>query len=126
MLICNMMQNSATNKYRPSRYRIPENSHILLWLVKDTCWAMEFKPGGIVMIFPTLAVGIYLTIRSRHIRSELFHNLAVILWIMANSVWMIGEFMNKDARPIAVGFFSTGLLLLAIYYVFYFRKDKAN
>ena len=120
------MQNSATDEYRPSGYRILENSHILLWLVKDTCWAMEFKPGGIVMIFPTLAVGIYLTIRSRHIRSELFHNLAVILWIMANSAWMIGEFMDKDARPIAVGFFSTGLLLLIIYYTFYFRKDKVS
>jgi hypothetical protein len=106
------------------KYRWIENGHILLWLIKDTCWAMEWKPGGIFMIFPTLAVAFYILWRSRKVRAELFHNLAVCLWIMANSVWMIGEFMEHESRPYAVVFFLTGLLLLGIYYIFYFRKDQ--
>lgn len=105
-------------------YRWIENGHILLWLVKDTCWALEFKPGGIFMIFPTIFVAFYITWRSRHIRAELFHNIAVCLWIMANSAWMAGEFYEQETRHYAVVLFSIGLLLLIIYYLFYFRKDR--
>ena len=106
------------------KYRWIENGHIFLWLIKDTCWAMVWKPGGIFMIFPTLGVAFYILWRSRNIRAELFHNIAVCLWIMANSVWMIGEFFEKETRPYAVGLFVTGLLLLLVYYVFFFRKDQ--
>ena len=106
------------------KFRWIENAHIFLWLIKDTCWAMEWKPGGIFMIFPTIGVAFYILWRSRRVRSELFHNLAVCFWIIANSVWMIGEFVEHESRPYAVVFFVTGLLLLAIYYIFYFRKDQ--
>lgn len=105
-------------------YRWIENGHILLWLIKDTFWAMEFKPGGIFMIFPTLAVAIYLLWRSRRVRGELFHNIAVCIWITANSIWMAGEFYDKETRPIAAGLFISGLIVLAIYYLCYFRKDR--
>src|SRR4051812_3274134 len=105
-------------------YRWIENAHIFLWLIKDTCWAMVWRPGGIIMIFPTLSVAFYIMWKSRHIRAELFHNIAVCLWIMANSVWMAGEFFAIEARPYAVGIFLTGLCLLLVYYIFFFKKDK--
>lgn len=106
------------------RYRWIENAHILLWLIKDTCWALEFKPGGIFMIVPTIGVAFYITWQGRRVRAELFHNLAVCLWILANSIWMLGEFFNHETRPYAAGLFITGLVVLAVYYLFYFRKDR--
>lgn len=104
-------------------YRWLENGHIVLWLIKDTCWVTVWRPGGMFMILPTLSMAVYLTWRSRAIRSELFHNLAVCLWIMANSVWMTGEFFEKELRPAAAAFFGAGLVLLLIYYVFLFPAD---
>jgi hypothetical protein len=41
-----------------------ENVHILLWLIKDTCWMLEWKVLGCLMIAPTIAVAIYLAVRS--------------------------------------------------------------
>lgn len=57
-------------------------------------------------------------------RSEVFHNLAVCLWILANSVWMVGEFFELETRPYAVVLFLIGLSLLIVYYAFFFRKDN--
>ena len=109
-----------------AKYRWIENGHIFLWLIKDTCWAMVWRPGGIFMIFPTLSVAIYIMWKSRHERSELFHNLAVCLWITANSFWMVTEFFNidKEYKKYAVIIFFIGILLLLVYYIFFFRKDQ--
>ncbi len=110
-----------------AKYRWIENGHILLWLIKDTFWAMEWKPGGIFMIFPTVSVAIYLLWRSRDSRADFYHNLAVVAWITANSTWMCGEFFKKELRPVAVGIFLVGVAVLLFYYIFFFNKDrKAN
>ncbi len=95
-----------------------ENTHILLWLIKDACWVMEFKLMGVLMILPTVIVAFYLSFLSRFDRKELLHNLAVCCWILANSVWMIGEFfLNDSTRPAAAVFFLLGLSFVAIYYI---------
>lgn len=97
--------------------RKSENFHILLWLLKDLCWVMDFEVMGLIMIVPTIAVAVYITVLARKTYSELLHNLAVVCWICANSVWMIGEFFYRDTtRPIATVFFVTGLLVIAYYY----------
>jgi uncharacterized membrane protein (GlpM family) len=94
-----------------------ENFHIVLWLLKDSCWVMEFKIPGLIMIIPTIAVAIHITWLHRQSMSELYHNLAIVSWITANSVWMIGEFFFKDTlRPVAAVFFVIGLLLVSVYY----------
>ena len=84
---------------------------------------MVWRPGGVIMILPTVSVAVYLTWKSRHWKAELYHNIAVCCWILANSVWMVGEFYNKETRPYAVGIFVTGLLTLLVYYIFHFRKE---
>lgn len=109
---------------KPATYKWIENGHILLWLIKDTCWATVWRAGGIFMIFPTISVALYLLWRARHNRAEFVHNLAICIWIAANSIWMTGEFLNKELRPIAVGFFAAGLAILLVYYLFYFNKDR--
>ena len=78
------------------KIRVKENLHIVMWLFKDFCWIMDFKPVGMLMILPTLILALHLSWQYRHVRSELFHNLAVTCWIMANSVWMTGEFFFED------------------------------
>jgi hypothetical protein len=94
-----------------------ENLHIALWLLKDTCWVLTYKTAGMLMIIPTISVAVYLTVKLRHNTSELLHNLAVCCWIIANSVWMTGEFYAEDTyRPYATVFFGIGLLLMAYYY----------
>jgi hypothetical protein len=99
------------------RVRKFENFHILLWLLKDLSWVMDFKVLGMIMIVPTVAVAVYITILTRKSVSELFHNLAVVCWICANSVWMAGEFFYNDTtRPIAAIFFVAGLLFIVWYY----------
>lgn len=94
-----------------------ENFHILLWLIKDTCWLLEFHAAGVISIIPTVGFAIYITVRRRKIVKELVHNIAVCLWILANSTWMIGEFFYNDStRPIALWFFLSGLILVAAYH----------
>ena len=103
-----------------------ENFHILLWLLKDLCWVMDYKVFGTIMIIPTVLVAIYITFMCRKNQSELFHNLAVVCWISANSVWMLGEFFANDGtRPFAAGFFIAGLLFITYFYTHrYFTKKQ--
>lgn len=108
----------------PMRFRRIENLHILLWLLKDACWAMNLRWAGVFMIVPTLTVALLITWQTRHMRSEWLHNLAVDFWITANCTWMIGEFFGWDEgligdfglRQIAIVPFSIGMLLLVPYY----------
>jgi len=100
-----------------------ENLHIAFWLIKDSCWVMSFKTLGMFMIIPTLFVALDIAYKSRKNISDLFHNIAVCLWISANATWMTGEFFYKDTlRPYATVFFALGLIVVAIYYVVFFPK----
>ena len=84
----------------PARYRKMENMHILFWLLKDVSWCLIWKPLAVAMIFPTLIIAIIIAWRTRTLKSELAHNLAIAFWISANSYWMISEFLHFDTVPI--------------------------
>ncbi len=108
-----------------TKLREYENFHIVLWLIMDTCWVLDLKIPGLIMILPTLAVAIYLTWKHRALNSELFHNIAVVSWLCANSIWMIGEFFFNDTlRPIAIVFFTIGVIIVLSYYIFIRPKEK--
>lgn len=116
----------------PARYRRLENLHIVFWLVKDISWCMIWKVLGIIMIIPTLSVAIYIAYRTREIKSELAHNLAVAFWISANSYWMISEFFGFDEVHIWGGYegkhlamipFLIGVVILAWYYIIQRPKE---
>lgn len=108
----------------PYNAALIDNIHILFWLIKDTCWALLWRPLGMMMIVPTMGVAVYIMWRYRQYRSDLFHNIAICLWIAANSLWMTGEFFQLELRPVAVGIFAVGLALLAVYYIFFFSADR--
>jgi hypothetical protein len=130
---------SANNKQQDQYYNIPiayrkmENLHIIFWLFKDIAWCMGWRPLGIIMIIPTLAISIIIAWRTRQIVSELCHNLAIVVWISANSFWMCSEFFKVDTIEVYPGItmkhlamipFVTGVLILAYYYLVYKPKHR--
>ena len=117
----------------PLRYRKMENLHIVFWLFKDISWCMLWRPLGIAMIFPTLIIGIVITWRNREYMSEVCHNLAIIFWIIANSYWMISEFLHFESmalygdityKYLAIIPFSIGISILAYYYLIWRPMHK--
>jgi hypothetical protein len=126
------MKESKEPQYEiPARYRKMENMHIVFWLFKDVSWCMIWKVLGIAMIFPTLTIAILIAWRTREIKAELAHNLAVIFWISANAYWMISEFLRFDTMPVWRQFegkhlalipFTIGVLILANYYLIQKRR----
>lgn len=115
----------------PSRFRRIENLHILFWLVKDLCWAMNFRYIGMLMIIPTMVAALMITWQTRKIFSERMHNLAVVFWIIANCTWMVGEFFGIDEGPyglrtMAIIPFSIGLLILASFYIRFYTQLKTR
>ncbi len=121
------MTANTENRYSiPARYRRLENLHIVFWLFKDISWCMLWEELGIIMVVPTLSVALYIAYRTRNLKSELAHNLAVAFWISANSYWMISEFFGFDeaqvlgpyeGKHIAMIPFTIGVLILAWYYL---------
>jgi len=118
----------------PLRYRKMENLHIVFWLFKDLSWCMFWRPLGIAMIFPTLIIAMVIAWRTRRMKSEWAHNLAIVLWIIANSYWMISEFFHFDERLVygaitykylAVIPFVAGIFVLAWYYLGYARRHQS-
>lgn len=110
----------------PLRYRKMENLHIVFWLFKDISWCMTWRSLGIAMIIPTLSIAIIIAWRTRQFMSEACHNLAIVVWIAANSFWMISEFFGFDGEMMLPGItwkylaivpFTIGILILAYYYV---------
>src|SRR5437016_858287 len=103
----------------PARYRKIENLHIVFWLIKDLSWAMLWRPLGLVMIIPTIGAALLITWQTRHIKSELLHNIAVLFWILANVFWMLSEFFSNDntLRYYAIIPFAFGLIVIAYYYL---------
>ena len=119
----------------PARYRKLENLHIVFWLFKDISWCMIWRELGIIMIIPTLSIAIYIAYRTRNIKSELAHNLAVAFWISANSYWMISEFFGFDESKVFGGYegkhlamipFIIGVIILAWYYLIQRPKEAKS
>jgi len=111
----------------PDRFRKFENLHILFWLFKDISWAMLWKPIGVLMLAPTLILAIMITIRTKKLKSEFFHNLAVVFWITANGYWMISEFFWPDhdyLRYYSAIPFVIGIFCIAYYYLVELPREK--
>lgn len=93
---------------------------------------MNFHVPAMVMIIPTMGVALLICWQTRYLLSEFLHNVAVILWITANTTWMIGEFYGWDEnlyhgyglRQFALIPFVLGLGVLLYYYIFLARKKS--
>lgn len=95
-----------------------ENFHIFLWLLKDICWLQDYHTAGMIMLVPTVLAAFIITWLSRENRVDLLHNVAVSCWIIANGIWMTGEFFYNDTtRPYALVFFVIGIAIVGSYYL---------
>ncbi|BAV08761.1 hypothetical protein [Filimonas lacunae] len=129
-----MSNPSTETEYRiPLAYRKMENLHIVFWLFKDVSWCMIWKPLGIIMIIPTLVISIVIAWNTRQFMSELCHNLAITIWITANSYWMLSEFLHFDEKIVigtitykhlAMVPFCIGILILGYYYLYWKPRNK--
>ena len=117
----------------PIRYRKMENLHIVFWLFKDISWCMIWRPLGIAMIVPTLTIAIIIAYRTRQYMSEVCHNFAIVVWITANSYWMISEFFHFDTnilfgeytfKHLALIPFGMGIVILGFYYLWWRPRHK--
>lgn len=105
--------------------RSGENFHIVLWLFKDLFWVMDLHLPGVVMVVPTVAMAIWIAWKSRADKGELAHSLAVVLWILANSTWMIGEFFFNDGlRPAVAILFVLGLSCVGWYHAVILPRQR--
>lgn len=104
--------------WRMSEINRKENLHVVFWLVKDFAWIAGFKILGVSLAIPTILLAVYIVWATRNHRENFFHNLAVLFWILANSIWMFGEFYFEDQKRIwAMPFFVAGLLVVFWFYI---------
>lgn len=103
-----------------------ENIHIPLWLLKDTCWMLEWRILGVIMIVPTISVAIYIALKTWKEKSDEFWiNLAICFWIAANAYWMCCEFFGHVELKNYAGFpFLVGMLCVSIFYLKRFKEKK--
>jgi cell division protein FtsW (lipid II flippase) len=109
-----------------NKIRHYENLHIPLWLMKDTCWMLQWRILGMIMIIPTLTVAIILAVKSyREKDDEFWINFAICFWISANSYWMICEFFHHEEIKNYAGIpFVCGMLCVLVFYVKRIFGDK--
>ncbi|MDI9309640.1 MAG: hypothetical protein QM535_05455 [Limnohabitans sp.] len=127
--------DKPTEFHLSKKLRFIENLHIVFWLIKDMCWCLEFKTLGITMAIPTICIASYFVYKSKKDITELFHNIAVLLWIIANTLWMSSEFFKFDETIFILGLngrtlcaipFGLGILVLAIYYLLIYPKQLSK
>lgn len=103
-----------------------ENLHIVFWLIKDTCWMLELKWLGAIMILPTLFLAVYLIAKTWH-EADVHVNIAIFFWITANSFWMMMEFFNDNQYKYYASIpFALGFLFVGIFYAKAIRKKAKN
>jgi hypothetical protein len=98
-----------------------ESMHIVFWLIKDSCWMLELKWLGAIMIVPTVFLAVYLVLKTLKTR-DFYINTAIFFWISANSFWMLMEFFNDNQyKNFASIPFGLGFIFVAL---FYFSGDS--
>ena len=117
----NKGQNGNLRDWHPLEY-----AHVLLWLIKDMCWAQGWKELGSIMVFPTILIAYWITWIQRKNQITLVHNIAISIWISSNSLWMLAEFYH--AEPLLKSWssfgFGLGLIILVVFYINLFFKRK--
>lgn len=101
-----------------------ENLHIPLWLIKDTCWMMEWRYFGMIMVIPTVLMALYILKKSLK-TPEFYINLAIVFWITGNSYWMGAEFFDfNEYKDYAIFPFCLGFASVAVFYMKGFIKSE--
>jgi hypothetical protein len=108
-----------------------EATPIALNLLKDSSWAYTFGVVSIVAFIPVLSFQVYECWKHRKEGThKLLINLAGILAISANGVWMVSDvFFHDHFRPIVKWIFNISFIIMGLFFLFSFlnkRKAKKN
>lgn len=108
----------------PDKISKYENIHIAFWLVKDTCWMLELKLSGTIMMLPTLFFALYIVYKTWD-GNVAWINAAVFFWILANSYWMMTEFyLGSHYKEFAAIPFGLGLLCSLMFVIKSYKLKK--
>ncbi|GCD77079.1 hypothetical protein JCM31826_05610 [Thermaurantimonas aggregans] len=97
--------------------------HIPVWLAKDIAWLLVYKPLGIAMILPAVAIALHICVKTVFNKFLFYQNLAVLFWISANSTWMAGEFFHFAYKLPAALLFAAGIISILWHYVIEFNSN---
>jgi len=97
--------------------RLLENLHLPIWLIKDLCWAIVYKPLGVFMIAPAIALAVFVALKSHKNRMYFLPNVSVVFWILANSLWMLAEFYSFNLKHWFISSFILGMISMLIWIV---------
>jgi len=88
---------------------------------------LELKWLGVIMIIPTLLIAVII-IYHTYKTLDVYLNLSVFWWILANSFWMYSEFFRGGEYKLMASIpFSFGFLFIGIYYYkLFFNKTKVD
>jgi hypothetical protein len=102
------------------------NIHVLLWLVKDLSWLMQWKSLGVFIMIPAVLFAVLIAYKSRDSLVELLPNLAVVFWIIANSIWMMVEFFAADEslKFYAIIPFICGIIAICSHFLLKIKLDR--
>jgi len=114
-----------------------DNIHVVLWLIKDLCWVLEWKYLGLFMVFPTIGMALFIFLKSAKYSTSYFFNLAIVCWIIANSSWMIGELFFSETQmhhiyiltkygASTLFIIGLGVLFLYLLHTLYFKHKKVG
>lgn len=110
--------------------RTYEYIHIPFWLVKDTCWALQIKSLGLLMIIPTFLLSLIIVYKTRKLIHDLLPNISISLWIAANSIWMCDEFFELGIKWVCYIPFLLGITVILFWLFRYFpgmwRGDRGE
>jgi hypothetical protein len=87
----------------------------VLWFLMDGFWMLNLAYAAKVMIWPTLAVNLFVFRYTRRSFSQFCVVGAMNSWLLMNIFWMIGD-LDKDPGPLGIArwMFGLGMMLLAM------------
>ncbi len=86
---------------------------------------LQWKVAATIMILPTVSVALMIAYKTwKDGDDEFWVNLAICFWIIANSYWMICEFLAHEELKNYAGIpFAAGMISVAY---FYFKRLVLN
>ena len=86
----------------------------ILWFLMDGFWMLNQALPAKAMIFPTLAVNLYVFRYTRRSFSQYAVAAAMNSWLLMNICWMVGD-LDKAPGPLAAAraMFALGVIFLA-------------
>jgi hypothetical protein len=87
--------------------------HFPLWILKDMAWMLGFGWISLILAIPTIFISIILILYT--IGVERKQNIALLCWLLANTLWMSDEMFDVNTKGIALISFVTGIIVVLTY-----------